>query len=100
MRYVLHVDEEGSVQFDFEHDELVNPGNAAYKMAKLLVMMNHGEVHELAVAGLRNRLLQGDKVAGYILENYAEMYDGDTQEKPVVAPHEVFNIKRSIDARE
>jgi hypothetical protein len=99
MRFVLHVDEDGNVQFDFEHDELQNPGHSAYKMAKLLVMMNNGEVHSLAMAGLRNRLLQGDQVAGYILENYAEMYDGNTQEKPVVAPHEVFNIKKAIDAK-
>jgi len=99
MRYILHVDEDGSVQFDFEHDELQNPGNSAYKMAQLLVMMHRGETHGLVVAGLRNRAMQGDQVASYILENYAELYGGNDKEKPVVAPHEVFNIKRAIDAR-
>lgn len=99
MRYVVHVDEEGSVQFDFEHDEIQNPGHAAYKMAKLLVMMNSGEMHGLVVAGLRNRVLQGDQMASYILENYSEMYDEGREDKPVVSPEEVFNLRNIINAR-
>lgn len=94
LRYVIHVDEEGSVVFDFEHDELKNPGHAAYKMARLLVMMHSGDLHDLAVDGIRNRAMAGDNVSELILTHYMNMYeDGDGG--PCISPTEIFSMKRA-----
>lgn len=93
LRYVLHVDERGSVLFDFEHDEVNNPGQAAYKMAKLLIMMYEGDIHELVVDGLRNRAMQGDQIADLTLQHYLNMYRGGADD-PCVTPRDIFDVRK------
>ncbi len=99
MRYVIHVDEDGSVEFDFEHEQLQNPTNAGFNMAKLLVMMHNGGLHDLAMDGIKNRAMQGDNVANIILENYTRLYQSNDSDKPCVSPGNVFNLQGAINAR-
>ena len=95
LRYIIEVDENGGVAFDFEHDEIQNPGHSAYKMARLLVMMQEGEMHHVIVDGIRNRSIQGDAIASLILEHYGSMY---VAEGPCIGPKEVFSMKKARNA--